>query len=112
MGGSGSGLARAGAAARTAARASATERVLRRGTRLGLPKGAALLLKAFRRPPNQRRTMAATRGRSKARGIAFENFGCVSGLEDFYAALSMGSGERCGGRISVDLCGFEGSTNR
>jgi hypothetical protein len=44
--------------------------------------------------------------------IAFENFGCVSGLEDFYAALSMGSGERCGGRISVDLCGFEGSTDR
>ena len=47
-----------------------------------------------------------------ARAIAFENFGCVSGLEDFYAALSMGSGERCGGRISVDLCGFEGSTDR
>src|SRR3954453_350833 len=45
------------------------------------------------------------------RGIALENFGCVSGLEDFYAAVSMGSGACCGGRISVDLCGFEGPTD-
>src|SRR5215210_9211668 len=45
------------------------------------------------------------------RVIAFENFGCVSGLEDFYAAVSMGSGACCGGRISVDLCGFEGPTD-
>src|SRR5215207_1203227 len=56
--------------------------------------------------------LRVNRPRKKLRVIALEDLGCVSRLEDFYAAVSMGSGERCGGRISVDLCGFEGSTDR
>src|SRR3954447_16162106 len=45
------------------------------------------------------------------RVIALENFGCLRRLEDVYAAVSMGSGACCGGRILVDLCGFEGPTD-